>query len=112
MVFLDFVEFQGVLKSERKKLVIRVNRENSKFRFTCTRASSPSSNMNLSFSGCGFLGIYHVGVAVSMKQYAPHLLMDKISGASAGALAAVGLLCDLPLGECLVIEFRSILNLV
>ncbi|XP_051169120.1 1-acylglycerol-3-phosphate O-acyltransferase Pnpla3 isoform X2 [Leptopilina boulardi] len=55
--------------------------------------------MNLSFAGCGFLGIYHVGVAVCFKNYAPHLLLDKISGASAGAMAACCLLCDLPLGE-------------
>ncbi|XP_025262160.1 patatin-like phospholipase domain-containing protein 3 isoform X1 [Camponotus floridanus] len=55
--------------------------------------------MNLSFAGCGFLGIYHVGVAVCFKKYAPHLLLDKISGASAGAIAACSLLCDLPLGE-------------
>ncbi|XP_055709203.1 patatin-like phospholipase domain-containing protein 2 isoform X3 [Phlebotomus papatasi] len=55
--------------------------------------------MNLSFAGCGFLGIYHVGVAICFKQYAPHLLLDKISGASAGSLAAVGLICDLPLAE-------------
>ncbi|XP_011051315.1 PREDICTED: patatin-like phospholipase domain-containing protein 3 isoform X1 [Acromyrmex echinatior] len=55
--------------------------------------------MNLSFAGCGFLGIYHVGVAVCFKKYAPHLLLDKISGASAGAMAACCLLCDLPLGE-------------
>lgn len=56
-------------------------------------------NMNLSFAGCGFLGIYHVGVSVCFKKYAPHLLLDKISGASAGALAACCLLCDLPLGK-------------
>lgn len=55
--------------------------------------------MNLSFAGCGFLGIYHVGVAVCFKKYAPHLLLNKISGASAGAIAACCLLCDLPLGE-------------
>ncbi|XP_034195034.1 brummer isoform X2 [Osmia lignaria lignaria] len=55
--------------------------------------------MNLSFAGCGFLGIYHVGVAVCFKKYAPHILLDKISGASAGAIAACCLLCDLPLGE-------------
>ncbi|KAK9296971.1 hypothetical protein QLX08_009162 [Tetragonisca angustula] len=55
--------------------------------------------MNLSFAGCGFLGIYHVGVAVCFKKYAPHLLLDKISGASFGAIAACCLLCDLPLGE-------------
>lgn len=54
--------------------------------------------MNLSFAGCGFLGIYHVGVAVSFKKYAPHLLLEKIGGASAGSLAACCLLCDLPLG--------------
>lgn len=54
--------------------------------------------MNLSFAGCGFLGIYHIGVAGCFKKYAPHLLLDKISGASAGAIAACGLLCDLPLG--------------
>lgn len=56
-------------------------------------------DMNLSFAGCGFLGIYHVGVAVCFKKYAPHLLLNKISGASAGAIAACALLCDLPLGE-------------
>ncbi|XP_020278982.1 patatin-like phospholipase domain-containing protein 2 isoform X1 [Pseudomyrmex gracilis] len=55
--------------------------------------------MNLSFAGCGFLGIYHVGVACCFKKYAPHLLLNKISGASAGAIAACCLLCDLPLGE-------------
>lgn len=55
--------------------------------------------MNLSFAGCGFLGIYHVGVAVCLKKYAPHLLLGKISGASFGALSACCLLCDLPLGQ-------------
>lgn len=62
-------------------------------------AGRKNSDMNLSFAGCGFLGIYHVGVAVCFKKYAPHLLLDKISGASAGAIAACSLLCDLPLGE-------------
>ncbi|XP_061706227.1 1-acylglycerol-3-phosphate O-acyltransferase Pnpla3-like isoform X2 [Cydia pomonella] len=55
--------------------------------------------MNLSFAGCGFLGIYHVGVAVCFKKYAPHLLLGKISGASFGALSACCLLCDVPIGE-------------
>lgn len=57
--------------------------------------------MNFSFAGCGFLGIYHVGVAACLKKYAPNLLVNKISGASAGALAAVCLLCDSPLGKLL-----------
>lgn len=64
--------------------------------------------MNLSFAGCGFLGIYHVGVAGCFKKYAPHLLLDKISGASAGAIAACGLLCDLPLGEILSSVLRVV----
>lgn len=64
-----------------------------------SRASITWNKMNLSFAGCGFLGIYHVGVAVCFKKYAPHLLLDKISGASAGCLAATCLLCDMPLGE-------------
>jgi Patatin-like phospholipase len=55
--------------------------------------------MNLSFAGCGFLGIYHVGVAACLKKYAPHLLVNKISGASAGAIAGCCLLCDVPLGK-------------
>lgn len=55
--------------------------------------------MNLSFAGCGFLGIYHVGVACCFRKYAPHLLLNKISGASAGAIAACCLICDLPIGE-------------
>ncbi|KAI5630955.1 patatin-like phospholipase domain-containing protein [Phthorimaea operculella] len=55
--------------------------------------------MNLSFAGCGFLGIYHVGVATCFKKYAPHLLLGKISGASFGAISACCLLCDLPIGE-------------
>ncbi|VEN48457.1 unnamed protein product [Callosobruchus maculatus] len=55
--------------------------------------------MNLSFAGCGFLGIYHVGVACCFRKYAPHLLLNKISGASAGAIAACSLICDLPVGD-------------
>lgn len=57
--------------------------------------------MNLSFAGCGFLGIYHVGVACCFRKYAPHLLLNKISGASAGAFAACCLICDLPIGNYL-----------
>lgn len=55
--------------------------------------------MNLSFAGCGFLGIYHVGVACCFRKYAPHLLLNKISGASAGTIAACCLLLDLPIGK-------------
>lgn len=48
---------------------------------------------NLSFCGCGFLGIYHVGVATAFLQYAPQLSAQKISGVSAGSLVAVAHIC-------------------
>ncbi|CAM1303883.1 PNPLA2 (predicted) [Pycnogonum litorale] len=56
-------------------------------------------SMNLSFAGCGFLGIYHVGVASCIKEYAPSLYQTKISGASAGAICACALICDCSLGD-------------
>lgn len=55
--------------------------------------------MNLSFAGCGFLGIYHVGVAACFRQYAPYVVLGKTSGASAGALAACSLILELPVGK-------------
>jgi len=53
----------------------------------------------VSFSGCGFLGLYHVGVASCLKTYAPQIYVSKVSGASAGSMAALALLADLPLGD-------------
>lgn len=55
--------------------------------------------MNLSFAGCGFLGIYHIGVASAFREYAPQICLNKIAGASAGSLAAAALACEVPLGE-------------
>jgi len=57
------------------------------------------SKMNFSFSGCGFLGLYHIGAASCIKTYAPHLCNNKMAGASAGAMAAMSMLVDVPLGE-------------
>lgn len=59
---------------------------------------SAESGLNFSFAGCGFLGIYHVGVAAALRKYASHLPIDYISGTSAGAMAATCLLCDCNLG--------------
>lgn len=56
-------------------------------------------SVNISLAGCGFLGIYHIGVASCIKEYAPHLFMNKISGASIGALAGACLLTDVSLGK-------------
>nr|XP_054761773.1 LOW QUALITY PROTEIN: uncharacterized protein LOC129268222 [Lytechinus pictus] len=55
--------------------------------------------MNISFAGCGFLGIYHIGVASCFREHAPHII-DKIAGASAGALLGTVLVCEeLDLGK-------------
>uniref|UniRef100_A0A8C6Z6E0 triacylglycerol lipase n=3 Tax=Nothoprocta TaxID=8806 RepID=A0A8C6Z6E0_NOTPE len=44
---------------------------------------------SVSFAGCGFLGVYHIGAATCLQQHAPHIIRDArhIYGASAGALA-------------------------
>jgi len=49
--------------------------------------------MNLSFAGCGFLGIYHLGVAHVLVSNGRRLLpnVQRYSGASAGALIAATL---------------------
>lgn len=56
--------------------------------------------MNFSFAGCGFLGIYHVGVASCLKQHAPQLI-EKATflGASAGALVSTCLMCGIDIGN-------------
>ncbi|XP_078670216.1 patatin-like phospholipase domain-containing protein 2 isoform X2 [Branchiostoma floridae x Branchiostoma belcheri] len=56
--------------------------------------------MNISFSGCGFLGMYHVGVASCIMQHAPNLQLLKLGGASAGAMSAAMLLFGCDLREC------------
>ena len=56
-------------------------------------------NLNISFNGCGFLGIYHVGVATALRTYIPHFRIANVCGASAGALAAVCLLANVPAGR-------------
>ena len=59
------------------------------------RGMDTETAANVSFSGCGFIGIYHVGVSACLKRHAPHLLQNKVGGSSAGAMAAVALVCDL-----------------
>ncbi|XP_019969545.1 patatin-like phospholipase domain-containing protein 2 [Paralichthys olivaceus] len=59
------------------------------------------SPWNISFAGCGFLGIYHVGVASCLLEQAPFLVLNArhIYGASAGALTATALVTGVCLGE-------------
>ncbi|KAG8194303.1 hypothetical protein JTE90_004531 [Oedothorax gibbosus] len=56
--------------------------------------------MNLSLNGCGYLGIYHVGVCSCIKKYYPNALKGAISGGSVGALVACAFMCDVPLDIC------------
>jgi len=61
--------------------------------------------VNLSFSGAGFLGVYQVGV-VSCLQYYGRKLVDRVSsfgGCSAGAFAAIALLCDIDVRQSLAL---------
>ncbi|KAH8859625.1 Patatin-like phospholipase domain-containing protein 2 [Schistosoma japonicum] len=72
---------------------------------------SLSLKHNLSFAGCGFLGLYHIGVCSCIKRFAPHLYQNKpVSGTSAGALAAACLVCDLDIDECVRYLCRIIEN--
>ncbi|XP_047203225.1 patatin-like phospholipase domain-containing protein 2 [Girardinichthys multiradiatus] len=56
---------------------------------------------SISFAGCGFLGIYHVGVASCLQEQAPFLVQNArhIYGASAGALTATALVTGVCLGD-------------
>ncbi|KJH45810.1 phospholipase, patatin family [Dictyocaulus viviparus] len=61
--------------------------------------NSDPGRMNLSFSGCGFLCVYHAGVAAAIKEYAPFLMENRISGASAGAIVAACLVTNVCLSK-------------
>ena len=61
-----------------------------------------SDLMNLSFAGCGFLGVYHLGVAACLSSHAPQFLKNvtAFAGASAGSLVAAVLATSAPLNKC------------
>ena len=60
---------------------------------------APKKKITLSFSGCGFLGIYHVGVASCFRQFEEYFDIEHLAGASAGAIAAACYLCKCCLGN-------------
>ncbi|GMT07852.1 hypothetical protein PENTCL1PPCAC_30026, partial [Pristionchus entomophagus] len=66
---------------------------------TMSFTNGAPEKMNLSFSGCGFLCVYHAGVAAAIKEYAPQLARNKISGASAGSIIAAGLICNVCISQ-------------
>ncbi|CAF2358780.1 unnamed protein product [Rotaria sp. Silwood2] len=57
------------------------------------------SPINLSLCGCGFLGVYHVGVISAFKEYAPEVLDGKMAGCSAGSLVAACAMSGCCLGQ-------------
>lgn len=61
------------------------------------------SGWSISFAGCGFLGIYHIGAASCLMDQAPFLVENAqhVYGASAGALTASALVSGACLGEYL-----------
>ena len=55
--------------------------------------------MNLSFAGCGFHGIYHIGVISCLQRHGKNIMKDisRYGGASAGSLVAALLATSTPL---------------
>lgn len=51
----------------------------------------------VTFCGCGFLGVYLVGVATYMQHHTPKILRGRLGGSSVGSLIATCLACDVPL---------------
>jgi len=53
------------------------------------------NKLEISFGGCGFLGVYHAGVGQAVCDKAPHLFsqFNRFYGASAGAITAVWAAC-------------------
>ncbi|XP_077770311.1 patatin-like phospholipase domain-containing protein 5 isoform X2 [Canis aureus] len=66
------------------------------------RCYDDEGSWNLSFSGAGFLGLYHVGVTRCFRERAPRLLQGarRIYGSSSGALNAVSIIADQSLDFC------------
>ena len=56
-----------------------------------------NKKLQISFGGCGFLGVYHIGVGKCVVDHAPHLFseFDTFYGASSGAITAVWAACKL-----------------
>lgn len=64
------------------------------------RCYEDEGSWSLSFSGAGFLGLYHVGVTRCLSERAPHLLQGarRFYGSSSGALNAVSIIAGKSVG--------------
>ncbi|RMC02951.1 hypothetical protein DUI87_20144 [Hirundo rustica rustica] len=67
---------------------------------------------SVSFAGCGFLGVYHIGAATCLQERAPHVIRDArhIYGASAGALAGAVLVGGGSLATLTGLELQDFVN--
>ena len=61
-----------------------------------SRVPPSKRKLEISFGGCGFLGVYHIGVGKCVKDHAPYLFdeFEGFYGASAGAITAVCAACQ------------------
>ena len=106
----DKIKLQKTKQSQEEQQTSSSSRSNNWSQpLSASKPQNPSkqtslddgTNVNLSFCGCGFLGIYHVGVASCFHEYAPQVSMHKIAGSSAGALVAIAYICgNIPLAYC------------
>ena len=65
--------------------------------------------VSVSFSGCGFLGMYHVGSLQCWRDHFGHLEIVHASGASAGSIVAAACLIDIPV-QTLKDKFMMVRN--
>jgi len=68
-----------------------------------------SATVNLSFAGCGFLGVYQVGVVEAFRQQAQIVEVSKAGGSSAGALVAAAMLTGVPM-ESVMVQFERMMK--
>ena len=59
--------------------------------------------LNLSLAGCGFLGVYHIGVIKAFRELNEPTYLFKISGSSAGALVGACTICECSIEEMLIV---------
>jgi len=59
-------------------------------------AMSGKAALDVSFAGCGFLAMYHVGVLACFSKYRRHVRIMRALGASSGSVMALAALIDYP----------------
>lgn len=70
------------------------------------------TKLSLSFSGCGFLCVYHAGVCAAIREFAPHLLKVPILGASAGAILGACITSDVCLSKAISVVLDVVAKVI